>query len=159
MHAHDHAQSPERSPAHVAAQPSPARSQARTARRPATDRPNPAQLRALQDLGFADGTPVQRLAADPGHAATGPSAVEAVLRRPGRPLPVAVRQEMEARRLKSQDADALQNEQDAIDILIDHAHELFPETFTCEADYYIASYDPDTPWYHSRDVGVYDAEA
>jgi hypothetical protein len=87
MYAHEHARSPVRVPAHVAAQPSPARSEARKAARsrPASDRPSSAQLRALQ-----------RLAAGRDQVAAGPSAVLDVLRRPGRPLPVAVRQEMEA---------------------------------------------------------------
>ncbi|MFD0634669.1 DUF4157 domain-containing protein [Catenulispora yoronensis] len=59
---------------------------------------------------------------------------------------------------QQQDVQGITNELAAMQILVNHAHQLFPETFTCDADYYIASYDPVTPWYHSQDSGDYDAE-
>src|ERR1051326_1545076 len=73
------------------------------------EQPNAAQLRALRDIGVDPGVSsgagagagappvVQRLVGDTDHDAAGASTVSAVLRRPGRPLPAALRLEMEAR--------------------------------------------------------------
>jgi len=64
----------------------------------------------------------------------------------------------QAKPLASQNAQALNYEIAAMKILFNHAHELFPATFTCDAEYYIASYDPSNPWHCSHDNGTYDAE-
>ena len=46
----------------------------------------------------------------------------------------------------------------AIALLDLRAHQLFPETFTCTAEYWLASYDKAAPWYISKDHHVFDAE-
>ncbi|MEU3618908.1 DUF4157 domain-containing protein [Streptomyces sp. NPDC006872] len=58
-----------------------------------------------------------------------------------------------------QDQAGLANEVAAMNILRQRAHQLFPATFTCTADYYLASYNPQAPWYHSQETDTYDAEA
>ena len=53
----------------------------------------------------------------------------------------------------------INNEVWAIDRLKKIGHQLFPETFTCEAEYWFPSYDPAKPWSISSEKDVYDAEA
>ncbi|MFH8381400.1 DUF4157 domain-containing protein [Kitasatospora sp. NPDC018058] len=65
----------------------------------------------------------------------------------------------QAKPVNQQDQQGLANEIAAMNILRQRAHQLFPETYTCEADYYLASYNPQAPWYHSHDKDDYDAEA
>ncbi|MFD8753272.1 DUF4157 domain-containing protein [Kitasatospora sp. NPDC059577] len=60
--------------------------------------------------------------------------------------------------VNQQDQQALANEIAAINLLKLRAHQLFPATYTCEADYYLASYNPQAPWYHGHDLDTYDAE-
>ncbi|MCU1655764.1 MAG: hypothetical protein JWO57_420 [Pseudonocardiales bacterium] len=51
------------------------------------------------------------------------------------------------------------NEQcDATEYLVDHGHNLFPETFTCTAVYWVASYLPNKPWLQQTQSDNYDAE-
>ncbi|MEU1520343.1 DUF4157 domain-containing protein [Streptomyces sp. NPDC005811] len=64
-----------------------------------------------------------------------------------------------AKPANQQDQAGLANEIAAMNILRLRAHQLFPETFTCTADYYLASYNPQAPWYHSQETDTYDAEA
>ncbi|MEV7773511.1 DUF4157 domain-containing protein [Kitasatospora sp. NPDC086791] len=66
--------------------------------------------------------------------------------------------EEQAKPVDEQDQEALANEIAAMNLLKLRAHQLFPATFTCEADYYLASYNPQAPWYHGRDQDTYDAE-
>ncbi|MFG2844179.1 DUF4157 domain-containing protein [Kitasatospora sp. NPDC048296] len=66
--------------------------------------------------------------------------------------------EEKAKPVDEQDQQGLANELTAMNILRQRAHQLFPETFTCAADYYLASYNPQSPWYHSNDADTYDAE-
>ncbi|WP_373313854.1 eCIS core domain-containing protein [Kitasatospora xanthocidica] len=66
--------------------------------------------------------------------------------------------EEQAKPAAQQDQQGLANELAAMDILKLRAHQLFPATYTCEADYYIASYDPRAPWHHGHDKETYDAE-
>ncbi|MEU9048213.1 DUF4157 domain-containing protein [Kitasatospora sp. NPDC048343] len=66
--------------------------------------------------------------------------------------------EEKAKPAAEQDQQGLANELAAMDILRQRAHQLFPETYTCEADYYLASYDPKAPWHHGRDQETYEAE-
>lgn len=63
-----------------------------------------------------------------------------------------------AKPASQQDQEGLKNELAAMAILRQRAHQLFPETYSCAADYYLASYDPAAPWYHSSDADSYDAE-
>ncbi|GAA1214503.1 hypothetical protein GCM10009665_00300 [Kitasatospora nipponensis] len=52
----------------------------------------------------------------------------------------------------------IDTEKHAITLLETRAHQLFPETFSCTANYWLASYDPAAPWYRSTDHETYDAE-
>jgi hypothetical protein len=52
----------------------------------------------------------------------------------------------------------ISNQERATRYLCDHAHELFPQTFSCEAVYWVASYIPATPWYQQTDRGTYEAQ-
>ncbi|MFI0721679.1 DUF4157 domain-containing protein [Streptomyces sp. NPDC021224] len=65
----------------------------------------------------------------------------------------------QAKPANQQDKDGLKNELAAMAILKKRAHQLFPETYSCAADYYLASYNPAAPWYHSSESDSYDAEA
>ena len=52
----------------------------------------------------------------------------------------------------------IDNEKDAIQLLKDHAHQLFPATYMCTAIYWLASYNPATPWDQGTETGTYNAE-
>jgi hypothetical protein len=56
------------------------------------------------------------------------------------------------------DQNAIDEEKRVIALLKQRAHLLFPETFTCTANYWLASYNPAAPWYRSTDTDFYDAE-
>lgn len=53
----------------------------------------------------------------------------------------------------------IDNEKNAIAVMKAHAHQMFPETYTCTASYWLASYDPTAPWLRQTESDSYDAEA
>jgi hypothetical protein len=54
--------------------------------------------------------------------------------------------------------DQVKEQWDATAYLVHHGHHLFPETFTCTAVYWVASYLPNKPWLQQTQSDNYDAE-
>ena len=52
----------------------------------------------------------------------------------------------------------IKEQSDATDYLFTWGHLLFPETYTCTAVYWVASYMPDKPWLQQTESENYDAE-